>query len=839
MKPPSLRLLRLCLHDLRGSGRRLWVLCACLALGVALIMASAGLYRQVGDALLSDARALLGGDLEVRSRAPLSTEVVDWIAARGDVSLLVELRTMLRTVDGRAQLVELQVADDAYPLYGTVALSPAEPLQAALARSAGVWGGAFDPALARRLGVTVGDTVHIGALPLELRARIDRQPDRSLRANWRGPPLMIAAGALDASGLVQPGSRVTYRYRVRTTGDLDAWQRAMARAFPRVEFEVRGVARRSARMAEVLGQVGSALLLVGFSALFIGGLGVFNSVNAYLQGKLETLATLRALGLRDARLAGLYLTQVLLMAGAASGAGVLAGIVMALAGSALVAGHLPLGAATTTLAGPAALAFAFGLLTALTFALPALGRALSVSPACLFRGVGGEVPRTPRAWWLATGAGAVLTAALVLLAVPQAVFGVGFVLVVALLLVLLECVVRGLRCLSRRLVGHPALEGHFALRLALATLHRPDSPLRVSLISLGAALTLLVTCALVVGSLLRAIDETIPDRAPALVFHDIPAGEVDSFRALVAESPGLRRLDLAPLVLGRLTAVNGEPLADSADLQRALEARDEHKLSHREGNFDNVRVERGAWWPEGYRGPPRVAMEDREADQIGLSVGDTLRFQIFGETVEAELAAIYGQRRFEARFWLEGIFTDGTLDPYVTRYVGVAYMPREEAHAARERIAAEMPNVVTVHTGEILDEARRLLARASTGLAVVAGVTLLAGLLVLASVMAGTRVRHVYDATVLYTVGARLSVIRASLWLEHALLAAVVTTFSMALGGAIATTFLRVRLEMDNDAAWALGAGVAVGVSVASLAVGARWLTAQLRLSPALLLRAG
>ena len=833
------RLLRVGVRDLRGSGRSLWVLCACLALGVALIAASAGLHRQVSGALLADARALLGGDLVVRSRAPLPDEVVRWMRGRGEVSLLVELRTMLRTAAGQVQLVELQVTDEAYPLYGEVRLAPPRPLEQVLEKRDGTWGAAFDPTLERRLGLAAGDRVRIGALEMELRARIERQPDRSLRADWRGPPLMIAAGALDDSALVQPGSRLAYRYRVRTAEDLDAWQAALARTFPGIDFEVRSFAERSERMAEVLGQIGSALLLVGFSALFVGGLGVFNSVHGYLQGKLATLATLRALGLRDGRLAAMYLMQVLLMAAGASLAGAAAGGVLALAGAALAAERLPLAPDAASLWAPLALATLFGLLTALTFALPALGRALSVPPAALFRGIDGTTTRTPRGWWLATAACAALTAALVLAAVPEPRFGAGFVLVTVVLLALLEGLVRVLRAVSRRALRHPLVHGRFALRLAMANLHRPGSPLRASLISLGAALTVLVACALVVGALLRTIDETVPERAPTLVFHDIPAAQVDGFRRLVEQTPTLSRLDLAPLVLGRLATVNGEPLADSADLERALESRDEHKLSVRAGNFDGVRVERGAWWPEDHRGRALVAMEDREADQIGLEVGDVLGFEIFGERVEAELAAIYGQQRVRTRFWLEAIFSDGVLDAYVTRHVGAAYLDDEPAHLLRERIADAMPGVITVHTTGILDEARALLARASAGLAVVAGVTLLASLLVLASVMAGSRAHQVYDATVLHTLGARLSVIHASLWLEYALLATLVSTFSLALGGAIAGAFLHLRLELDTGAAWGLGATVAVTVSMVSLALGARWLMAQLRLAPALLLRAG
>jgi putative ABC transport system permease protein len=288
-------------RDLRGSGRSLWVFCACLALGVALIAAGGGLFRQVSGGLLADARTLFGGDLEVRHRAPLAAAELEWMRRHGDVSLLVELRTMLLAGDGRSHLVELQSFDSSYPLYGTVALQPAAPLAVALAQRDGAWGVAVDGVLADRLGLAAGDRVQVGDLTAVVRARIVRQPDCSLRADWSGPPVLIAAEALAATGLVQPESRLSYRYRVKTPEAPAAWRAAFAAAFPAADWEVRTFAERSERIAEVMGQIASGLLLIGFSALFIGGLGVFNSVHAYLQGKLATLATLRALGLRGCR----------------------------------------------------------------------------------------------------------------------------------------------------------------------------------------------------------------------------------------------------------------------------------------------------------------------------------------------------------------------------------------------------------------------------------------------------------------------------------------------------------------------------------------------------------
>jgi putative ABC transport system permease protein len=842
------------IKDLRGSGRSLLVLCACLMLGVTLIAASGGLYQQVRGSLLADTRAMFGGDLEVRDRAPLPAKVLQWMKARARVSLLIELRTMARSEDDRFQLVELQSFDESYPLYGEVALAPTMSLSAALAPTmplnaalapgrhadgeAGlIWGAAFDPLLGERLGLGVGDRITLGALTLELRARIERQPDRSLRAAWRGPPLMLSSAALDETGLLVPGSRVAYRYRVRVDGDADRWREEFTTAFNDGDWEVRTFSERSERIAEVLGQLASGLLLIGFSALFIGGLGVFNSVHAYLQGKLGTLATLRALGVRDRRLAHVYLLQILMLAALASVLGALLGGALAIAGTVVVADSLPLAPALHALVAPLLLSVGFGLLTALTFALPALGRAVSVSPAALFRGVDGTLTATSGHYWLATAASAMLLIALVLLALPDLKFGVGFVLTVLGLLALLEALVRALRWLAPRLSSHPRLAGNFALHLALANLYRPGSSLRPMLLSLGSALTLLVASALVVAALGRTIDETIPRDAPALVFYDIALDQVETVRSAVSGRASFESVKISPLVLGRLAAVNGEALRDSDKTQRMLEARDEHKLTYREGNIDQVVADRGTWWPEAYSGPPLVGMEDREADQLDLQVGDRLRFEIMGQAVEAELAVIFAQRRYQARFWFEAMFSPKVLDPYVTRYVGAARLGSEDASAAQSALARSSPNIITVATMKILDDARDLLAKAAAGLVVLAAVSLAASLLVLAGVVVSSRERQLHEAVLLHTLGARLAVIRNALRMEYLLVALLASLVAVLLGVSIAVALLHFRLGLPTDAQWWLGAAVALGASAVALGVGSRYLLRELRLSPALMLK--
>ncbi len=836
-------LLELAWRELRVNGRSLWVFCACLMLGVILVAAAGGLYRVVSSALLADTRMLLGGDLEIDSNAPLESAALEWIEQRGDLSLVIELDTMLGTPDGNFLRTELQTVDDSYPLYGELVLEPAMPLESAVALDGEGFGAAIDATLSERLGIDVGDDVSVGGISLRIRALVVSQPDRRLSADWRGAPLLLSEAALQQTGLILPGSRIEYEYHVRTELPVERWRDDFYAAFPGKPWEIMTFADRSQRIAERLNQIASGLLIIGLSTLFIGGLGVFNSIETYLKGRLKTIAILRAVGLRQRPLAYVYLLQVGMLSGGASLAGALLGALFALVGSSLIESQIPIVVTAADLLLPAAIALGFGLLTAFSFTFPAIGRALSARPAALFRGSEPGIGLVPRAWWLASLACAFSLVLLILLALPDPLFGLGFVAVVGLLLLMLELVVRGIRVAARSLEARTGLVRPFAIRFALANLHRPGNSLRTSLLSLGSAVTLLVACTLVVVALLRALNATIPEEAPALVLYDVVGDQAESVYRAVNEAAPSARVDLAPLVLSRFVAVNGRPLVERADTEDArmtdLAARADFKLSYRGNNIDDVTLVAGDWWREPVDGRPRMAMEDREAGRIGVEPGDVLTILAEGRTFDAEIVAIYSQKGLQTRFWFEGILSEGALDGLISRQVGAAYLDDSLAIDAQKRIATVAPNVVSVRTASLLETARGILGKAASGLAVVAAISLGASLLVLISVLAAGRTRQIYDATVLHAVGARLALIRLGLRLEYLLLAAVASVFAILLGAAIALPLLRYRLKLPSEDLLWLGALVAFAVSGVSLALGARYLLHRLHFNPVTLLRGG
>lgn len=850
-------MLRFAISDLRSRISALKVFLACLILGVTLVAATASLYRVIEQSLLADTRALLGGDVELDASEPLPDEVLEWVRATGSLSLVRELDTMVSgaSEDDGASFVraEILIPDAAYPLYGELQLTPDQPLSELTAQKDERWGAIIDPLLAERLGQSIGDQIQIGAATFRISGLIQAQPDRSLNANWRGLPIMISEAAVEATGLIRPGSRIDYEYRVQTDRDLNVWLDEFEQAFPDTRWDTTTFAERSERLSERLDQVATALILIAFTTLFIGGLGVANSIHAYLDEKLGTIATLQTLGLRRRPLVGIYLLQIGILGSLAGliGGGIGLGmstVAIGLAGDAFALS----GSDNAGLAGqwiglwvvPLLLSWLFAVLTAYVFALPALARALAASPAGLFRGQVQAARHEPRSWRIASYLLLAVYIAATLFWLPSPQLGFMFLLVVVVLWGLLESVIKGLQRAAKALENGGFADRHFARRLALANLHRPDSPLRATLLSLGTALTLVVACTLLVSTLLRALESTIPAEAPALILYEVFPDQIEPLESGLKKLDPASRTELLPLVRGRLAKINEESIADvlANNSQARREAMgDEYKLSYLSGNPEDLELVRGSWWsspaPEGQ--PAFMAMEDREANQLGLTVGDRVEFMAGGRPIAAEIRAIYRQKGLQTRFWFEGVLQDGALDDLIGRYVGVVYQSDPAAKRSQQWLARNIPNVITLRTADWLETAGDLLNKAAAGLAAVALVSLTASLLVLSSVVSVSRRRQLYEANLLHCLGARHRAIRLSMLLETGLLTLLSTVFATALGALIALPLATMLLKLPAGNLWWIGALVAAAVSSLALLGGLLPTLRALRLNPALLLREG
>lgn len=800
--------LRLGLRELRGGLGRFRIFLACLVLGVAAIAGVGSVGAAITACLQANGRDLLGGDLEFaliqRGATPAER---DWLAARGRVSEIRRLRAMARLAGGEARtLIELKAVDRAYPLFGTVATAPALTAEALFALRDGAWGAAVDDTLLTRLGARLGDRVQVGEAVVELRAVLTAEPDRGADAFALGPRVLAAAGMLDASGLIQPGSLVNTAYRLALAPGLPAKPVAAAarEAFPDAGWRIRTADEGAPGIQQFVDRLTQFLALVGLTALVVGGVGVGSAVRAHMAEKTRTIAILKALGAPAALIFETYLMQVLLL----GLAGVALGLALGAAAPALLSGvlaaQLPVPAEGGIFIQPLALAALFGLLTALLFTLWPLARARDIPPARLFRDLVAPDRRWP-AWPFvaAIAATAAALAALAILTAPELAFALWFVPGVVAAFGVLRLAGVMVALIARKL-PRPRRPG---LRLALGNLHRPGAATGTVVLSLGLGLTLMVAVALVQRNLDTEIAERLPQTAPAFFFVDIQPDQLQPFIAAVAAVPGAGDLRYVPTLRGRISAVNGVPARDwtvAPDGRWAL--RGDRGVSYADSAPEGTELVAGAWWPADYRGPPLVSFDAKVAQAMGVGLGDRLTVNVLGRDIEARIASL---RRIE---WLSLtinftlILSPGALAGAPHSYLATAKAEGPAEAALYRAVTDRFPNVTVVRMKEALESVDRILRKLGLAVQGAAAVTLAAGLLVLAGALAAGQRQRLYDATILKTLGASRAQVVGAFVLEYAILG--LATGLVAFGAGSLAAFGVVEGLMGQP--WRLDAGFAL-----------------------------
>jgi len=790
--------LRLARRELRGGLRGLRIFLACLVLGVTVIAAIGSLAASLTASIKDDARELLGGDAEARLayRAAKPAER-DFLAVSGSVSEIATMRAMARAPDAtRRSLIELKAVDSAYPLYGTVSLTPAQSLATALGRRNGRLGAAVDPALLGRLGLAIGDNIKIGEATLELRAAIEREPDAISGGLIFGPRVLISAEALAETGLIQPGALVTYHYRLRLPPGVEPadWAKGARAAFPEAGWLIRSFGEASPSLERLIERVALFLSLVGLTALLVGGVGIGNAVAGFINGKTATIATLKCLGASSRLIFVTYFVAVLVLALAGIGLALLLGALTPALAAPLLMGVLRISVRFAVYPAPLGLAACFGLLTTLVFSLWPLASIGRILPAALFRdSVDPARRRVPAAALAAT---VLLTLGLAALAVVSAQdrrIALWFVAGAIGAFAFLRGAGTGLAFLSKQL-PRPQRP---TLRLALANLHRPGAPTPQVVLSLGIGLTVLVAVALVEGNLAREVDTRLPAEAPAFYFIDIQPDQLAGFAETVKATPGAR-FEEVPMMRGRITRLNGVPVEEAAvaaDAQWAL--RSDRGLTYAAKLPPGSRLVAGTWWPPDYRGPPLVSFDAALAQGMGLKVGDSLSVNLLGRQITAVIANLRSidWERLGINFAM--VFAPGTLEHAPQTRLAAVYLPQNEEEGLARAVTERFPNVSAIHVREALAAVDRIIGMIGNAVRLTALVTLAGGLLVLGGALAAGYHRRVYDAVVLKVLGATRAAVARAFLVEYGALGILSAIVAAGLGTAAAYFVVTRSLKVE------------------------------------------
>ena len=744
-------------RDWRAGELRLLVLAVTLA--VAALTAVGFFADRLKGGLQRDATQLLGGDAVVASDNATPTALIARAKALGLQSAgTLSFPTMGRAPDaqgGASRLVALKAVEPGYPLRGSlkVAAQPGAAEQATrdIPARGEVW---VDAPLLDALGLAVGDTLLLGDAGLKIARTIVLEPDRGAGFMAFAPRVMIHMDDLQATALVQPASRLTYRFAVAgapaPVKQFTEWATAEVKRADLRGVRVESLESGRPEMRQTLERAEKFLSLVALLAALLSAVAVALAARGFAASHLDDCAMLRVLGLSQRTIAWSYALEFVLIGLFASALGVLIGFSVHYVFVALLAGLVETSLPAAGLQ-PVAFGLGMGLTLLLAFGLPPVLQLAQVPPLRVIRrDVGGLKPASA----LVLGLGVAGFSALLVAASSDLRLGLiavgGFAGAVLLFAALSWVAVR----LLHRLVNEATAPRWLVLATRQISARPAYAVVQVS--SLAVGLLALVLLVLLRTDLISSWRQATPPDAPNRFVINIMPDQGPAFRQFLQDK-GVGRYDWYPMIRGRLVAVNGKPVSPddfTEDRARRLVDR-EFNISHTATRPAHNEVVQGRWTPDE---AGAISVESGIADTLGLKLGDVMQFDMGGVQSEARITSLrkVDWSSMRANFFV--IYPVDTLADLPATYLAAFQAPPVKGFD--NTLTREFPNATNVDLSQSLTQVQRVLDQVIRAVEFLFAFTLAAGLVVLFASVTATRAERAREFAIMRAVGARASLLR-------------------------------------------------------------------------------
>jgi len=824
--------MRIAWREMRASRAKFLFVVLSVAIGVGSLTGVRGFSSSFRHMLLGEARTLMAGDLTARVFALPTAEqeaALRGLEARGVrrtwITETVTMASSATTAD--PLLISVKAVDAAaYPYYGVVKLNPPRPLREALdARSVVV-----SDDLLVRLNVRTGDLLHIGGQDFRIAGVMVSEPDRMTGSLNVGPRVMIARQGLDRTGLITPGSRAAERYlfALPAQGGPDVAQAraVLKQAFP--EATIADYRETHPIITRGLDRSTTFLSLIGLIALVIGAMGVASAMHGHLQQKLDSIAVMKCMGARSAQVIRIYTAQTLMLGLGGGVIGVAFGVGVAAAFPGLIAKYFAMDVSPYWDAWPAVQGIAVACLVTLLFTLPPLLGIRDIRPALIFRrDVEAKSSARRRgmapaylvrvAILLGTGAvaGTLTEGSLTDALRTGGFFALALAIGLALLSLAGWAMLRGFRWFLRR--AGALLPG--VVRHGMANLYRPGNQAQAAVVALGVGVMFTLTVFLVQGALVEQIRGSAPPGMPNVFLLDIPANQRAAIGEFIRQQPGVKEApEVAFAVAARITAINGEAIEKLPlrDFNRRF--RRTRTVTAMDAMPPDTIILSGAWWRPGDR-DPQICASEEAAKILNLKPGTQVEWSIWNRNLRTRVACIERTESIRMTGRFEFLFNAGQLENLPAVYYGSARVRPADVAALQRVVYQKFPTVTVVNVADVMQIVEDVVQRIAAVIRFISGFTILAGAVMVASSVAGTRFRRMREVVTLKTLGATRRRIAWIFSVEFLALGTVSGLMGSLLAEGFAALVLKRLLQIDFHLALpTLGSAVVIAALVATVA---------------------
>jgi len=809
--------LRMLLRTWRGG--QLSLIVWSLVLAVSVVTSVSLLAERIERALTAESSAFLAADLVVRSNKLTQQEWVTKAQQQGiETSQMVSFASMVYH-ESDMHLASVKAVQSNYPLRGVIKRSTTPfTLDEALIELVDygpapgeTW---VDARLLPLLNIELGDNIELGETVLKVTQIIVEEPDGG-SYSFFGARVLMNWDDVAAAGVVQPGSRVTYKYLMAAGTDADAFASYANWLESQLSVHDRLITpdEAQASIASTMDRGRRFLLLAGSIGVVLAGIALALASHHFAAGQTQQVALLKSWGVSARRVRSLYLQQSLWLGLGGSLAGLAAGYIFSELLISTVREWLPIALPSAGIR-PWITGMATGLLCLGGFTLPALWHLPAQSPLAVLRqdiqvkpvnaavrGIFGIVAVAGLLLWYSNS----LMLSLAILA--------GFAITA------LATVIIGLIML--RLAKNYGQRLGSIWRLALNNLWRRKSQSLIQMVGFSGAIALLMIMVVVRTSLVDEWRVQLAEDAPNHFLVNVASYELEAVKTLV-EDRGLETAGWYAMVRGRMAAINGELITEAQ--------KDSHESFRRELNLswtsalpEGNKVTAGKWWDDIDQATEiaPVSLEDELAAELGLKLGDRITFSVGGLTFESEVVSTRSLNwdNMTPNFYF--LFPEGLLEDYPRTSMTSLYIPPQKKLLVNE-LLRKFPTVLVIELDKIIDRIRTIVSQVTRGLEVMTLLILSCGVLVMFAAVSLSMSERLQESAILRTLGSSQRLILGIQWVEF-------TTLGLMAGllasiGAEAAVAILQRFMFDMPFAlhpWLWLAGpLAGGVLVGALGVG-------------------
>jgi putative ABC transport system permease protein len=796
---------RIAWRELKATPARFLFVVLAVAIGVGALAGVKGFGSAFRSMLFRNARQLTASDLTAQVYGVPTAD--QWMRLRqigqrvGAITWVMETVSMAGRPGQVPQMVAVKAVDPScYPFYGHLTIEPDRPVRALLSGDSVL----ANEELLIRLHLRPGDTLRLGGKDFTIAGIIVTEPDRL--ASGFGPSMrvMMSRASLDATGLVQLGSRASERFLFKLRPDANIDQLKDDLGSTLVRPRITDFRDGNPAIERGIDSSTTFLSLVSLIALIVGSLGVGMAMHSHLQQKMDTIAVMKAVGARSRQIAAIYLIQTLWLGVAGGLVGIGIGALVQKAFPILIHQVFALLPEVAWDWSFSLQGLALGILATLLFTLPPLVGVWRVRPSVVFRREMDDAGRAP-VWRSIPYLACVAAIAAGFIGISLWVSGswrvsAYFAGGLGGSLIMLSLVAAGLLRATRWTVAHSGRRLPANFRHGFANLYRPGTHASSVLVALGVGVMFTLTTYLIQKTVIRDVRSDAPAREGNVFLLDIRPSQRDDVEKFIAAQPGVERPpDLVGYFVARMLKKNDTPVQN---LALPKDRRDQLQISRLSvagtlpKDFD---LRSGQFWTAD-SALRQVAISDDEGRRYGFKIGDRLEFQAAGKLIETTVAGIYHPNK-QAAFRFDILFPPRALNGIPAIYFGAAQVKPAQIPGLEGALFEKFPTITVMNLADILQRVQEAVDQIALVIRFLAAFAIFAGVVILSSSVAGTRQRRIREVAILKTLGATRRRVTTIFSVEFTILGAVAGfiggLLANAFSGFIATHYIHLPFRFD------------------------------------------